>query len=109
MKSELTMHHTIEEQYFFPMLAKKMPKFAIGSDGAHIEAHQKIHDGLERLADKVQSWQEDAKAYSPNAMRECLDSFREVLFDHLEEEENDLSAENMQKYWTYDEFEGLHT
>lgn len=42
---ELTMHHTIEEQYFFPKLGKKMPQFAPGADEGHIKSHEGIHTG----------------------------------------------------------------
>jgi len=41
----LTMHHTIEERYLFPILAKSMPQFAENGDGAHITSHQGIHEG----------------------------------------------------------------
>jgi hemerythrin-like domain-containing protein len=35
------MHHTIEERFLFPILAKRMPQFK----DEHIESHKGIHDG----------------------------------------------------------------
>jgi hypothetical protein len=37
---------------------------------------------------------------APTEMRGCLDGFREVLFNHLDQEVNDLKGENLRKYWT---------
>lgn len=45
LPSDLTMHHTIEETVLFPILGKKMPKFAQDEDGEHLESHKQIHDG----------------------------------------------------------------
>jgi len=40
-------------------------------------------------------------------MRVCLDSFREVLFKHLDEEVADLLGENLRKYWTLEVVERI--
>ncbi|TFK75388.1 hypothetical protein BDN72DRAFT_811004 [Pluteus cervinus] len=105
---ELTMHHTIEEQYFFPMLAKKMPEFSVNSDAAHMISHAGIHRGLDDLTALVRSCQADRTTYSPEKMRECLDSFRDVLFNHLDEEVADLAGENLRKHFTLEELNRLH-
>lgn len=102
------MHHTIEERHIFPLLAKYMPRFGIGADEVHIKSHRAIHDGthirhlipspycssishlqligLENLEKLVAKWKADPSKYSPTEMRACLDGFRDVLFDHLDEE-----------------------
>lgn len=36
-------------------------------------------------------------------MKEILDSFGEVLWQHLDDEVEQLGAENMRKYWSLDE------
>lgn len=46
---ELTMHHTIEEQHIFPVLAKRMPSFR--NDEAHLKSHHGIHEGTHRERD----------------------------------------------------------
>lgn len=43
----LEMHHTIEEAHIFPLLAKKVPSFAMDSD--HIKEHALMHAQLEAL------------------------------------------------------------
>ncbi|OCH92287.1 hypothetical protein OBBRIDRAFT_791398 [Obba rivulosa] len=101
----LTVHHTIEEQYIFPVLAKRMPAF--GSDEAHLKSHEGIHHGLDDLTKLVQKWTVEPSTYNPQEMRECLDSWREVLFKHLDEEVEDLSGENMKKYWKLEEVDKL--
>jgi iron-sulfur cluster repair protein YtfE (RIC family) len=92
------MHHTIEERFLFPMLAKRMPAFK----GDHLESHKGIHDGmlfftfhqqfdrtcvgLEKLTTLVSKYTSTPSAYSPTEMRACLDSFKDVLFKHMDEE-----------------------
>jgi len=101
----LNGHHTIEELHIFPNLAKKMPNFA--EDEKHRQSHAAIHEGLDRLAALTKGVREDPTSYSPEKIRECLDSFRDVLMRHLDEEVEDLGAENMKKYWTLQEVERL--
>jgi hypothetical protein len=38
---DLTMHHTIEERFIFPILAERMPQFK----AEHLESHRGIHEG----------------------------------------------------------------
>ncbi|KAF9529354.1 hypothetical protein CPB83DRAFT_852521 [Crepidotus variabilis] len=104
----LTMHHTIEERFFFPRLAKKLPQFDKNSqDRAHLESHEGIHQGLVNLMALVSKFEEDQTSYSPVEMRACLDSFRDVLFNHLDEEVEDLKGSNLKKHFTLQEFNGL--
>lgn len=113
---ELTLHHTIEERHIFPILAKRMPSFR--NDEAHIKSHHGIHEGplrslmfkfevlefwewinsaavlitgLDKLGQLLHKWKVEPSAYSPQEMRESLDSWREVLFKHLDEEVCDRS------------------
>ncbi|KAF8893791.1 hypothetical protein BD779DRAFT_1503431 [Infundibulicybe gibba] len=105
LNAHLTLHHTVEEQHFFPVLAKRMPNFGSGED--HIESHRKIHKGLDDLEALVKKFQSDPTSYRPSEMRNCLDSFRTVLFKHLDDEVADLSGENLKKYWTLEEVDKL--
>lgn len=43
----LEMHHSIEEAHIFPLLAKKVPSFALDSE--HIKEHALMHAQLEAL------------------------------------------------------------
>jgi len=107
LNNHLTMHHTIEERYLFPILAKSMPQFAENGDGAHITSHQGIHEGLVELDRLVTQWKTTPSTYSPTDMRACLDNFRDVLFRHLDEEVADLRGDNLKKYITLEELESL--
>ncbi|GMK59133.1 hypothetical protein CspeluHIS016_0701480 [Cutaneotrichosporon spelunceum] len=92
----LDMHHRIEEAYFFPMLAKKLPQFATARGGAeHVAAHRAIHAGLERYEAVLERARRDPEGYDGRELRAVMDGFREVLFTHLEEEVTDLGAESI--------------
>lgn len=95
----LDMHHRIEEAYIFPLLAKKMPQFKDGGrdKGAHIKAHKGIHDGLERYQAYINKSKADPDSYDGAQLRKIMDSFHDVLFNHLDEEVKDLGAESVQK------------
>ncbi|KAE9411440.1 hypothetical protein BT96DRAFT_870148 [Gymnopus androsaceus JB14] len=97
----LTMHHTIEETYLFPILGQRMNQFSKSAeDAAHIASHRGIHEGLDKLKALVSRFKVEPSSYSPTEMRACLDSFREVLFTHLDQEVEDLRGENLKKYFT---------
>src|ERR1700720_740167 len=98
----LTTHHMIEERFLFPVLAKRMPQFK----AEHLEAHQGIHEGeyailsltlssgplfshllgLNRLKALLSKYESNSSSYSPAEMKACMDSWREVLFKHLDQE-----------------------
>jgi len=104
-RSHLEMHHNIEERYIFPVLAQRMSVF--GDNAKHRNAHAIIHEGMNRLSALVGRYQRDPTIYSPVEIRDCLDSFRDVLVSHLAEEEKDLSGENMKQYYTLEEVDRL--
>ena len=56
--------------------------------------------GLEKLSKLVSKWKDEPTAYSPTEMKGCLDSFRSVLFRHLDEEVEDLGGENLRKHFS---------
>ncbi|KAF7792317.1 hypothetical protein EIP86_003353 [Pleurotus ostreatoroseus] len=105
LRKHLTMHHTIEERHIFPLLAKRMPAFR--NDEQHIKSHHGIHEGLDKLSVLLKKWNADPTKYSPDEMKACLDSWRDVLFRHLDEEVADLGGENMCKYWTLEEIDRI--
>ena len=42
--------------------------------------------GLDRLQQLLDQWHREPGSYNASALRECLDSFKVVLFAHLDEE-----------------------
>lgn len=115
------MHHTIEERHIFPILAKRMPTFRNDEAHikSHHGIHEGNKNsslifnpleilfpewtrktgrrfllwftGLDKLGDLIHKWKLQPSTYSPQEMRESLDSWREVLFKHLDEEVRDRS------------------
>ena len=81
----------------------------------------------------MSKWLDEPSTYKPEEMRACLDGWRDVLFNHLDEEVctglglpricqthnpalmclrrgqvRDLSAESLKKYWTVEEVARIH-
>ncbi len=97
MSHHLDLHHRIEEAYIFPMLAKKLPQFKAGGRGdrAHVAMHRAIHEGLERYDAVLERAKRDPEGYDGKELRAVMDSFRGVLFRHLETEVEDIGAESV--------------
>ncbi|KAF3907553.1 hypothetical protein AA313_de0202844 [Arthrobotrys entomopaga] len=105
----LSTHHDIEESYVFPILAKKMPAFQKHNKehGEMIKHHRQIHKGLDKFEEYVDSVRDGEKDFVASEMLEIMESFEKVLWEHLDQEVQQLGAENMRKYWTIDELKML--
>ncbi|CAI6277020.1 unnamed protein product [Periconia digitata] len=97
----LTMHHTIEEQHVFPVLAKKMPAFR--KELELLTHHKLIHEGLERLEEYLNGCKSGETEFRMGEMKNVMDSFGGTLWEHLDAEVKQLGAENMRKYWSLKE------
>lgn len=99
------MHHNIEEKYVFPALARRMTVF--NTNELMKSQHKEIHVGL----NKLQKWLEECKTgereYRADEMKEIMDGFGDVLWEHLDEEVVQLGAENMRKFWTMEEVDRM--
>lgn len=102
---QLTTHHDIEEAYVFPMLAEKMPKFR--AQDLLKSQHQEIHRGLDVFQDYLQACLDGERELRLPELAEIMGSFGKVLWQHLDDEVNELKAENMRKYWTKEEMRML--
>lgn len=119
------MHHGIEEQHIFPILAKRMDVFKKGV-GEHLEQHKHIHagqscllywfcsadvlrhdEGLDKLELFLNKTKSNHSAYAGEELRGILSSFGPVLFLHLDEEVKTLQGENMRRYYTLEELRRL--
>ncbi len=97
----LETHHTIEEHYVFPELAHKMPKFRQRDHllGQHAEIHRGL-EGFERYLTRCQRGETELRM---EEMKGLMDGFGKVLWSHLDDEVEQLGAENMRKFWSRDE------
>ena len=98
---QIEMHHTIEEQHIFPVLAKKMPAFQ--KELELLTHHKQIHAGLERFQEYIDACLSRETDLRMGELRRIMDTFKDVLWAHLAAEVNQLRADNMRKYWTLDE------
>ncbi|CAK7216578.1 hypothetical protein SBRCBS47491_002875 [Sporothrix bragantina] len=120
--SHLTTHHSIEESYVFPMLAKRMPEFqppgkkkgGSGNSGAAqnksrakaaelIQQHREIHAGMDAFEDYVRKCRTGETELDLTALKAQMDTWGKVLWQHLDEEVKALGAENMRKYWSLED------
>ena len=99
--SHLTLHHGIEERHIFPILARKMPAFK--KELHLLTQHKAIHAGLDKFEDYLRECRTGEKELRMDRMKEIMDTFGTVLWEHLNDEVEQLGAENMRKYWTIDE------
>lgn len=97
------MHHNIEETHIFPVLARKMPAFREGAKLELLSQHREIHKGMDRLEDYLQACRTGEKELRMSELKEILDGFGKVLWEHLDDEVKELGAENMRRYWTREE------
>ena len=103
--SHLQLHHDIEEAHWFPVLARRMPGFQ--DDGFAKEQHRQMHAGLDKLTPYLEDCKRGARDLRRDEVRDIMDSFKDVLWTHLDAEVVELGADNMQKYWTLDEMRTL--
>lgn len=97
----ISVHHAIEEQQIFPELAERMPMF---EDGEFLKKqHEEIHEGLEKMQKYLEACQYGERELRMSELKEIMDSYGTVLWEHLDAEVRTLGAETMRKYWTKEE------
>lgn len=69
--------------------------------------HKEIHKGLDKLEAYMDECKAGMKDLRMDELKEIMDSFGEVLWAHLSDEVEQLSAENMRKYWSLEEMRRL--
>jgi len=99
--SHLELHHNIEEQHIFPVLAKKMPKFRHELEMR--SQHKEIHAGLVKLQEYLNEVKDGERELILKELKVVMDGFGTVLWQHLNDEVEQLGADNMRKFWTLDE------
>jgi len=116
----LTAHHDIEESYFFPLLAAKMPEFQSGAGARRegggqnrqaaelLQQHKLIHAGMDVFEDYLRRCRNRETELELGVLKEKMDTWGDVLWKHLDQEVKTLGAENMRQYWTLEEMRRLH-
>jgi hemerythrin-like domain-containing protein len=99
--SHLEMHHNIEEQHIFPVLAKKMPAFQ--HELQMRSQHKEIHAGLVKLQKYLEEVRSGERELILKELKVVMDGFGKVLWEHLNDEVKQLGAENMRTFWTLEE------
>ena len=72
-----------------------------------LSQHKQIHEGLEKFEDYLGKCRSGEENLRLDQMKILMDGFGNVLWQHLDDEVNQLRAENMQKYWTIQEMKGM--
>lgn len=101
----LTVHHTIEEQHIFPVLARKMPAFK--KELQLLTQHKLIHQGLDKFEEYLAQCRSGERELRLEEMKVVMETFGKVLWEHLDDEVKELRAENMRRYWSAEEMRRL--
>lgn len=96
LSRSLDMHHRIEEAHIFPLLARRLEQFSPGNSD-HVKAHRAIHDGMAKYEAYIHKAQRDPSSYNAKELRDIMDGFEKVLFDHLDQEVEDIGADSLKK------------
>jgi hypothetical protein len=72
-----------------------MPQFA--ANGDHLKEHEEIHKGLDEYVAYIKKCKEDNKQWDGQKLKGIMDSFRDVLFKHLDQEVESLKGEELKK------------
>lgn len=103
--THLKTHHDIEEAYWFPELGTKMEGFRPGHFAS--EQHKEMHRGLDVLRPYLEECRRGQRNLDRHEVHDILDSFGVVLWQHMDDEVRELSAENMVRYWSREEMDRL--
>lgn len=78
-----------------------MPKFK--KEVHLLTQHKQIHAGLDKFEEYIAKCKTGEKELQLAELKAIMDTFGDVLWQHLDDEVEELGAENMRKYWTMDE------
>ena len=69
--------------------------------------HKQIHQGMDKMEDYVDGCKAGKRDLRMEELKAIMDSFRHVLWTHLDDEVSQLGADNMRKYWSLEEVKRL--
>lgn len=100
--NHLNAHHGIEEAHIFPLLATRMPEFD-AKRGKLVKQHGQIHKGLEEFEEYVKKCHGGKEDFEMAVLKEKMEGWGGVLWEHLDEEVRMLGAERMRVVWSKQE------
>lgn len=74
---QLDAHHSIEENYAFPILSRKMPEFQ--KQKHLLEQHKEIHKGLDLFQQYLERCKTGRSELRLDELKKLMDGFGEVL------------------------------
>ncbi|OAX78225.1 hypothetical protein ACJ72_07471 [Emergomyces africanus] len=105
---DLQVHHDFEEQAIFPYFAQRMPEFRDeDSKDELLGQHKQIHAGLTKMLEYLSACEGGQKEFELKDLKAIMDVFGEVLWCHMDDEVDQLRAQNMQKYWSLEEIKAM--
>ncbi len=69
--------------------------------------HKEIHLGLDKLEAYIDDCKASRRELRLAELKEIMDSFGTVLWEHLDDEVKQLAPENMKKYWTVEDMKRM--
>ncbi|KAJ7170811.1 hypothetical protein C8R43DRAFT_1120546 [Mycena crocata] len=97
-------HHHIEETLLFPFFETKL---GLHTMDKNVEQHAAFMDGLTDLETYLKAVQEGTATYKAATLIEKLNSFADILIEHLREEIATLESSRMREAFTKKELEDL--
>lgn len=94
LKSHKAIH---DGQYLARPLLSSSPRTRYAAVRADVYSRDSHGTGIETYASLLLKYASDPSTYSPEELRANMDSWREVLFRHLDEEVEDLGWKRMRE------------
>ncbi|KAF8732650.1 hypothetical protein AX14_004095 [Amanita brunnescens Koide BX004] len=95
--STLHHHHHLEETLTFPWYEEKLGK---GAMHVNVEQHEQFLPGVEKLEQYLKDVQEGKEKYDGKYIVDTIESFGDVMVQHMTEELTTLDADRMRANFT---------
>ena len=85
------LHHTKEEEIYFPWMLTQDPALADGGPiGCMLKEHDRGRDMIERASNALAAFQQSSEPGEEDILKENLGAFIHLLVEHIEKEDNVL-------------------
>jgi len=97
-------HHHLEETYYFPAMEEKLGK---GTLSKNVEQHQMFLPGLEALDEWCKKVQKGEMVYDARVLLDMIESFADIMLDHLNCEISTLDRKVIAQHFTVAELKAI--